>query len=163
MGMTAADFEQIRNLLARYSHTLDLGDSDGFVRCFTSEGEFDTSSPEDDLFGTHRGHGELRKFAVASAEYSVARVRTTCANLLIEGDGSTAKVSSYAFVTRDYGPPIIEGQVTYARLVTTGMFFDELVKVGGDWKFARRVFRHDGLPDVLERVSKPISVGPGTA
>jgi SnoaL-like domain len=159
-SMTDLDYEAIRQLFARYSQTLDFGDLDGFVACFAENGSLDTSSPEDGLAGTHEGHDELRKFAVAATGYNAGRVRQSAVNALIDGDGASARASSYAIVTRDYGPPIAPGDLTHSALVTTGMFFDELVKIEGRWLFAERRFRHDGLPDVLERFGKPEAVGP---
>jgi SnoaL-like protein len=160
MGMTDSDYEAIRQLFARYSQTLDFGDAEGFAACFAADGALDSSSPEEDLGGVHRGHEELRKFVSASMEYSAGRVRQSAVNSLIEGDGTSARASSYGIVTRDYGPPLVPGHVTYSVLVTTGMFFDELVKEDGGWVFARREFRHDGLPEVLGRVGHPTAIGP---
>ena len=160
MGMTDSDYEAIRQLFARYSQTLDFGDVEGFAACFAADGSLYTSSPEEGLAGVHQGHDELRKFAAASLEYSAGRVRQSAVNPLIEGDGTSARASSYGIVTRDYGPPLVPGHVTYSVLVTTGMFFDELAKQDGRWLFARREFRHDGLPEVLERVGQPTAIGP---
>lgn len=160
MSMTAADYEAIRQLFARYSHTLDFGDAEGFVECFTPTGVLDSSSPEEGLGGLHQGHDELRKFVAVSLEYTAGRVRQSAVNQLIEGDGASARASSFVIVTRDYGPPLVPGHVTYSTLVTTGMYFDELSKVDGRWHLSRRVFRHDGLPDVLARVGAPLTIGP---
>jgi SnoaL-like domain len=159
-GMTDLDYEAIRQLFARYSQTLDFGDADGFAACFAENGTLDTSSPEEGLGGTHEGQDGLRKFAAAATEYDAGRVRHSAVNALIDGDGASARASSYAIVTRDYGPPIAPGDLTHSELLTTGMFFDELVKIDGRWLFARRTFRHDGLPEVLDRFGKPGTVSP---
>lgn len=160
MPLTEADYEDIRQLFARYSQTLDFGDAEGFAACFAADGVLDTSAPEEGMSGVHRGRDELRKYADVALEYSAGRVRQSAVNSLIEGEGASARASSYAIVTRDYGPPLVPGHVTYSVLATTGMFFDDLVKADGSWVFARREFRHDGLPDVLERVGQAVVVGP---
>jgi ketosteroid isomerase-like protein len=159
-SLTDLDYEAIRELLALYTQTLDFADTDGFVGCFAPDGTLDTSYPEPGLSGAHRGHDELREFVSAANEHNAGRVRHAAVCPLIEGDGSSARASSYAVVTRDFGPPIAPGDLTHSELVTTGMFFDELIKLDGRWVFARREFRHDGLPEVLERVGKPVTVGP---
>jgi ketosteroid isomerase-like protein len=160
MPLTETDYTEIRQLFARYSQTLDFGDAEGFLACFAADGVLDTSAPEDGLGGVHRGHDELRAYCAVAMEYSAGRVRQSAVNSLIDGDGASARATSYVIVTRDYGPPLVPGHVTYSVLVTTGMYFDELIKADGRWVFSRREFRHDGLPDVLERVGESVVVGP---
>ena len=162
--ITETDIEEIRQLFARYSQTLDLGDVEGFVSCFAEDGSLDTNLPGEGMAGVHQGHDGLRKFAAANADYSGGCVRQSALNLLIEGDDENARASSFVFVTRAfddvtnaYGRP---SEATRSALETTGMFFDELVKPDGRWLFARRQYRQDGTPDVLERVLKPVAVGP---
>jgi len=162
--LTDSDFEEIRQLFARYSHTLDFGDAEGFAACFTEDGALDTSSPEDGVLGVHSGHVALRKFVGTTAEYSGGNVRQSALNVLIEGDETKARANSFVFISRAYddltnayGRP---SEATRASLETTGMFFDELVKVDGRWRFSLRQFRNDGLPDVLDRVLKPVTLGP---
>ena len=165
--VTEADHEEIRQLLARFSQTLDFADVDGFVACFANGGVLDTSAAEEGLAGVHVGHPELRRFATATLDYSGGRVRQSAVNLIIASDGVTAKVSSYAIVTRAHvecrSRDGVASESTRAALVTTGMFFDELAKVDGRWVFTRRQFRHDGLPDVLDRMFEPVIVGPKDA
>jgi hypothetical protein len=154
--MNEDDFEEIRQLLARCSQSLDFGDADGFAACFTADGVLESTAPEEGLGGSHRGREELRTFVRTAQTYAAGHVRHSAVNSLIEGDGTSARASSYAIVTRDYGRPILEGETTFTALATTGLFFDELVKSDDRWLFSRRRFVLDGLPEVLERVGKPI-------
>ena len=164
--LTVDDLEGIRQVIARCSQTLDLGDAEGFAACFAEDGILDTSAPEDGLTGIHQGHEELRRFAAATKEYTGGCVRQSAVNIAIEGDEATARATSYAIVTRAYAdlsnprgrPSDTKG--TRAELETTGMYFDEFVKLDGRWLFSRRQFRHDGLPDVLARVLRPFVAGP---
>lgn len=162
--MTDEDYEDVRQLFARYSQTLDFGDAEGFASCFVEDGVLDTSAPEEGLTGVHRGREALQRFATASTEYTGGRVRQSGLNVLVEGDGVTARATSYVIVTRAYPdatkPHLKPSPVTRSELTTTGMYFDELAKVDGRWLFSRRQFRHDGLPEVLERIEKPITAGP---
>ena len=168
-GMTVDDIEGIRQVIARFSQTLDFGDAEGFAACFVENGILDTTAPEDGLTGIHQGREELRRFATVATEYTAGCVRQSAVNTMIEGDGATARATSYAVITRAYadlsnprGRPS-ETKGTRAEMETTGMYFDEFVKVDGQWLFSRRQFRHDGLPAVLERTLTPITVGPRPA
>lgn len=162
--MTDTDLEEIRQLFARYSHTLDFGDSDGFVACFTPDGLLDTSASDVELAGIHNGPDALKKFATTSADFSAGCTRQSALNVLVDGDGERARASSFVLVTRAhddvtnaYGKP---SEVTRSSLDTTGMYFDELAKVDGRWLFSRRQFRYDGTPDVLDRLFAPVRIGP---
>jgi hypothetical protein len=155
------DYEAIRELIARFGQTLDFCDADGFVACFAPDGILDVSAGPDDLAGVYRGSEGLKDFIAGSYEYNAGHVRHIPAQSLIEIANNTAKATSYVVITRDYGPPEeIPGDLTYAELTTTGMYFDEFRKTGGQWLFTKRVFRHDGLPDVMARVGRPVAVGP---
>ena len=163
-GMSDLDHEGIRQLFARYSQTLDLGDADGFASCFVEDGVLDTSAPEPELNGTHRGREALRRYVRASTEYTAGRVRQSALNPLVDGDGDTARATSYVVVTRAHAdatkPHLKPSPVTRSVLTTTGLFVDELVKSDDGWLFVQRTFRHDGLPEVLDRVERPITAGP---
>ena len=149
----AGDSEAIRQLFARYSLALDFGDVVGVVSCFTADGVLDTNAPEAGVTGVHRGQEDLQRFVAASSEYSAGRVRSSALNLLIDIDGATARATSCLLVTRTHGSE-------KAELETSGMFFDELARVDGRWRFARRVYRQDGSPEVLDRLYAPVAVGP---
>lgn len=160
MTTIETDYEAIRQLFARFGQTHDWADDNGFAACFAPDGVFDTSFISGELAGEHRGHDALKAYVTGALAYSGGRMRHSPAQSLIELDGETARASSYVVITRDYGPPRVSGDLTHSELITTGMYWDELRKIGGRWLFARRVFRHDGLPDVLARIGKPLTVGP---
>lgn len=163
MALAAVDTDDLYQLFATYSHSLDLGDADAFAECFAEDGTLDTSQVEDGLAGLHRGRDELRRFARASLEYSRGRVRQSSLNVLLDGRGAHARASSYVVVTRAHSDATnVHGQPSDAVnsvLETTGMFFDELGKIDGRWVFRTRVFRHDGLPEIVGRLSAPLVVG----
>jgi hypothetical protein len=155
-----SDYQDIRQLLSKWGQSLDFGDLDGFSGCFTTDGALDTGVPEDELQGSYRGHEQLRRFAQRSRDVTAGHVRHWAVNPLIEVDGAQARVSSYAITTRDHGPSNVPLHATYfSTLVTTGMYSDDLVRVEGRWLFARRTFRHDGLPDVVRLTRNPIMRG----
>jgi hypothetical protein len=152
VGMTALDFEQIKQLHARYCQTVDFEDVEGLVGIFAPDGCFD--GPEH----VWRGEQELREFGAGVADGTQGHVRHSTLSSLIDGDGTTARSLSYAVITRDFGPPLGKGQATHSAVLTTGLYSDDLVKLDGRWVYARRHFRHDGWPDVLGRVREPLEI-----
>jgi hypothetical protein len=131
MGITGTleDREQIRELYARYAFTIDYGPYDEWVKCFTSNGVFD--SPR---LGRHEGHDGLMKFtAMYKASSGDAQVRHMMTNVTFRIEGDAAVGGCY---------------LTYyhcksgkATLQAIGRYQDELRKVDGEWLFQyRRVF-----------------------
>ncbi|HEY2330279.1 MAG TPA: nuclear transport factor 2 family protein [Acidimicrobiales bacterium] len=125
MGTVAEieDREEIRELLARYNHTIDAHQSDEWVGLFTDDGVFDAGGR------AMQGPDELRAFA----DGVPVGLRHVIANEIIELDGDQATVKSYLFILA--GKP--------AAVMTTGVYVDSVRRVDGRWRFARRVFTPD--------------------
>jgi hypothetical protein len=157
MALSLLDYEEIRQLLARYCHSLDFQDWDAFLDCFMPDGVFrNVSKPVS--AGEHRGHEGLLAFGKSVADRTAGHVRHSTTNVLIDGDGDRAIASSYCVVSRDFGPPNGSGQsVPQSDVITTGLYVDELVKVKGRWRIAVRTFTYDGMPPALQRVGASIS------
>jgi ketosteroid isomerase-like protein len=160
LSLDEHDYDGIRQLFARFSHALDLGDAGGLAECFTQDGVLATTLPEEGLGGVHEGRAAIREFGGRAHQFNAARVRHSAVNTIIEGDGQGARASSSVLISRDYGPPNASGHITYSELVTTAMFHDELVRVDGRWLFARRELQHDGLPVTRGRLGNEVKVGP---
>ena len=156
------DYEQIQQLLARYCHCLDFQDLDGFADCCTADGTFEALSGKDALTGAQRGSAALRTFAKTVGDITGGQSRHSVTNLLIEGTGLLARVTSYLLVTFDMGMPM--GARAYHKepplvgISTGGLNIDEVVKQGRVWKFSRRTFRYGGHPDIDARIVKPIDL-----
>ncbi|WP_415854165.1 nuclear transport factor 2 family protein [Sinomonas sp. G460-2] len=159
MDTRELDYDAIRNLFARYSQAYDFGDAEGVARMFTEDGVLDTTAPAPEFGGVFRGPDEIRKHVESATSYFAGRIRTSPAQSVVNLDGDVARATSYAITTRDYGPPEIPGDLTHSELFTTGMYFDELRRDGGEWKFVRREYRHDAHADVLSRVGRPVAEG----
>lgn len=140
MGMTALDFEGIRQLLARYNFAVDLGDAEGWARCFTADGTFLCTPEGGPLTGRHQGHDALVAYARTHYGINQGRARHWNWNLEIDGDGQRATMRCYLAAMSATAP---EGP---AALRATGVYRDELVKVDGRWRFATRHIHIDPQP-----------------
>jgi SnoaL-like domain len=159
MAMTALDYEEIRQLIARYSQALDFQDLDTFVETFAPDGAFHSNSIRPGVSGIHTGRDALRAFAVAVGEGSLGHSHHNPTNTLIEGDGETAKSTSYCITTHDYGVLPKGTKGPYAGVGRTGYYMDDLVKLDGRWYFQARKYRYDGDPQSMPRRGDPLLVG----
>jgi uncharacterized protein (TIGR02246 family) len=125
MGSATAseDREEIRELLARYNHAVDSHQVEEWAGLFTDDGVFDSGGR------TLKGADELRSFA----ESVPVGLRHVVANEIIDLDGDQATVRAYLFILA--GKP--------AAIATTGVYEDEVRRVDGRWRFARRTFTPD--------------------
>jgi 3-phenylpropionate/cinnamic acid dioxygenase small subunit len=98
------DERAILRTMHRYAHTLDYGDHDGFVDCFTENAVYE-SSRTGVLAG---GAAELRDFASRYNHAPKAYNKHVMVDPLIEVDGDSATARSYyLFIqNRESGPAI---------------------------------------------------------
>ena len=139
---TALDYEEIRQLVARYVRAADFGAADAFASCFTPDGAFvlDSESPSKLKAGLHVGAAALRRLCTENFAGTRGHVRHWDSPPVIEGDGETAAMSSYLAVLR-------VGETPEAGVILTGVYWDILAKVDGKWLFAERRFGWDPLPE----------------
>ena len=130
MKLSADDRLDILDLIARYAHTLDSGDLDGYVANF---------APNATLFSQATGRDEIR--AMVAALYKEGRAgplpngdvayRHFAQAVTIDGvDATHAKVHSYLlWVNMGKEPPVS----------AAAEYLDEMVKLDGHWYFQSRV------------------------
>jgi 3-phenylpropionate/cinnamic acid dioxygenase small subunit len=128
--MTIDDRMAISELLARYSHTFDSGDADGWADCFTKDGTFEGRK------GKTEGRQALKDYALAAIPRGT--YRHFVGNVVIDPDDSdvsAARVKSY----------MIYYEVTAEGIVfkTTAIQRDRVVKQAGQWKIRERVITVD--------------------
>ena len=112
---TIEDREEIRDLYARYAHTIDNGQFNEWIDCFTDDGVFE--SPR---FGKHTGREGLRRFsAIYKDSLGGAKPFHQMTNVIfnIEGD----KASGCCYLTY-----IIARERTTAALSACGRYNDRL-------------------------------------
>jgi 3-phenylpropionate/cinnamic acid dioxygenase small subunit len=133
MSLQADDYEEIRQLLARYNFAIDFGQIDDWVETFVPEGKFScVGLPEDaPLGGTHEGKEALRSYAESHFGVNQGRARHWNWNLVIEGNGDTATMQCYL---NAYSA----GQGESALFRVTGVYRDRLSRTESGWKFVER-------------------------
>ena len=121
--LDAADRLEILELAARYNHAIDFGDGAAWADTFTEDGVFTGGGP-----GPVQGREALTAF-VGDFSQNMAGARHWTNNHVIDGDGDSATHTCYLNLIQSK-----DG----AKSVVTARYQDELVKVGGAWKFATR-------------------------
>lgn len=127
--LSADDRLDIMDLIARYAHTLDSGDLDGYVNNFT---------PDAVLFEQHKGRAQIREYVAMLMQQGRAgplpngdvAYRHFAGQPTIDGTGNRATVHSYLLWINMGSEPPISAAAEY---------IDECVKADdGRWYFQSR-------------------------
>ena len=127
--LTSQDHDEIRQLYARYAHTIDTGDAEGWADTFTADG----------VFANAHGRAALVEFVhtVYKQNQEVGRQSRHWNNqILIEPTAEGAAGTCY-LVLYNTG-------VTPPAIRLTGVYKDALVKTPNGWRFESRVVERDG-------------------
>ncbi len=122
----------IHELYARYAATIDNGEYEDWLSCFTEDGVFESTR-----FGKHVGREGLRKFTKIYREsLGGAQVLHAITNVYfkIEGDAGAGSCYLLYYHCKD-------GKIQQAAV---GRYKDTLRKVDGRWLFASRKVSLDG-------------------
>jgi hypothetical protein len=137
MGLSADDYIQIYQLYARAAWAMDFGDEDGYADCFTEDGLMESTAH------SSRGRQALKDLIseVAGVNRGVfppdgwdqpkdwIGYRHEMTNIVVEGDGDTATSKCYVG-NINKGPTPSQ--------IRTAYYYDQLVKVDGQWKIKER-------------------------
>jgi hypothetical protein len=126
--LSAEDRMDILELLARYAHAMDDGDSAAFMSCFIPEPVLDVG------YRMVTGSSELREFADYYAKKPGRPWYHHISTVSFEGDAERCQARSYLlFTTKGAdGDPKVSGWANY---------LDDCVKVDGHWLFAKHTVR----------------------
>ncbi len=124
--------QKIHELCARYTLTIDRHDIDGWVDCFTEDGVFG--------FGDHalKGREKIATYGRVHARIGSRHLNTS---LVFELDASGERARGESTTVVVFMTP--EGY----RVAFLGRYEDEVVKIDGEWRFARRWVVADEVPD----------------
>jgi hypothetical protein len=124
MPLTTEDRLEILDLAARYSHATDRRDGEALADTFTDDGIFEGPGlPEP-------RQGRAAHIASTSAPRPPGIVmRHFISNPVIEGDGDSATMKLYVEV---------KNLAADGKPMLVGCYFDDLKRVNGAWKFAKR-------------------------
>jgi hypothetical protein len=148
LNVLEAERDVLRNMY-RYGHTIDVGDADGWLDCFTEDGIFQATSPRPDYPPFRvQGHAALREFIDQHTRPPGLRHKHLLIEPLIDVDGDQATARSYFAVIIDNG-----GRPT---LRVFGYYEDQLQR-GSDarWRF---VDRHSFIDSFAEDLP-PLAYG----
>jgi hypothetical protein len=149
-ALTALDYEEIRQLYARYAVAGDTAAQDGemFARVFTEDGVFDMSPPPNAESSAVQGYDQLKATVKAIDAFRVGRgINDTpthyVPNILIEptAEGAMGVAYSVEMFADTATPAMSFGNY---RL---GTYHDQLVKTPEGWRFKKRTFTAGAFSD----------------
>jgi hypothetical protein len=125
---------EITHLINQYGFTIDTGDVDGFAALFEhAEWVVEGAVPnhgKEDMLNNVVANVRLYEDGTPKTKHVVSNVE-----LNIEEVSGTATAQSYV--------TLFQQTDTFAlQAIFCGHYFDEFERVGGDWRFKKRVIRH---------------------
>jgi hypothetical protein len=134
--MSAEDKLAVIDLIADYAFRVDSGDVEGYINNFAPDGVFDTSN------GPLEGRDAIRAYVAHLVEIGqVGGGPGTRRHFMgipaIHGDSERCTAKTYILW------PASNADGVGAQVVRVGAYTDDIVKVNGAWKFARRHIETD--------------------
>ena len=122
----------IEELIAHYNQSLDSGDYEAWLACWADDAVFDGLGKQLTGIDAIRGFADGYE---AGYRRRLHALKHFTVNILSKIDGDLATSSSYVQLTSlsDQG----------VRFVLTGRYEDDLKRVDGRWRFARRKLHQD--------------------
>jgi 3-phenylpropionate/cinnamic acid dioxygenase small subunit len=123
----------INDLFVRYMRSIDDGDVDTLVSCFTEDGALESPA-----VGKYQGHQGIREFATRFSIFQKSgyQLRHVISNMQIEVEGDHAKAYCYLVAFLTYQKK--------SQLLAPGYYDCRLRKEKGEWKFEYRLVVQDG-------------------
>ncbi|MBB3459407.1 uncharacterized protein (TIGR02246 family) [Rhizobium sp. BK313] len=122
----------INDLFIRYATSMDSGDVEGVVGCYTEDAVLTGSST-----GEHRGSEAIRAFASRYANFHAngAQLRHFITNIIVTPEDGGAKVTAYLLTSYTQ-----DGKHERMR---PGHYICHVVKLDGEWLFKSRFVAQD--------------------
>jgi ketosteroid isomerase-like protein len=125
------DWIAINDLFIRYACSLDHGDVEAVVSCFTRDGVIESPA-----MGKFTGEAGIREFAERNARYQKkpgVQLRHVVSNVRIDVEPGATRARAFCYLL-DF---LTEDGKT--QLLSPGEYDCRLVKIAGNWKFAHRL------------------------
>jgi uncharacterized protein (TIGR02246 family) len=117
----------IREVIERYTSAATRGDWDGFEDLWTSDALWEVGPP---VNSTVRGASAIREELIATLENQDLFVQMTHDPIVtLHGDDRASATTMIHALARREG---------HHQIVNYGIYYDNLVKLDGTWRFARR-------------------------
>ena len=133
VSIAPTDYFEIQNLVARYFHTVDDGDAEGFMDCWVGPGDFGLyASPLGEITDWQELYDLMKK--LTAPDGFEKDKRHFASNLSIKAVSPTE-----ALITHDMMVCDISGE---PKIVAVGRYDDSVVvKTAKGWKFKSRVVK----------------------
>ena len=132
---TMQDEHEIRALLERYTTAVNLRDWPAYQACWTADAVWELLEP---LNGRHVGLPAIMAEVTKTVETLEVFVQMTHSIVVRDLTATTAK----AVVTlNEIGRPKPGSDFPFPSMFILAMYFDDLVKQDGQWKFKQRTYK----------------------
>ena len=154
-GSYGDDRAMIEDLQARYLFAFDWGDAEGYANTFAEDGVLNYGSGEFKGRQAIRGFmepgdGGVEQSKPGTPEGERPRVgRHIISNIVVKIDGDKA-------TGRAYWTHMTAGPTGYGAVDFFGHYEDEMVKVNGEWLFARRHIYNQAIPEWSAGRNNPV-------
>lgn len=129
--MQANDKLAIHELLARAAYGLDIRNLELLTSCFAEQAVMTLRIAGGDLVGPFDGRDAILKLMSDSMEEQTDQRRHVTTNIFFESEGedTASVVSNLTLLGTE------DGQI---RLISAGVYQDEVIRVGAEWKLVKR-------------------------
>jgi uncharacterized protein (TIGR02246 family) len=152
------DRARIEDLQARYLFAFDFGDAEGYANTFAPDGILNYGAGESKgreaiaafISSGRERTAEARANPPAGERPSIGRHIINNIVVTIAPDGMTARSQAYwTHMTSD--------ATGYGTVDFFGHYEDQLVKIDGEWLFARRHIYNEAIPEWASRYLNPVT------
>jgi len=132
-SLAVTDRLEILDLYARYNHTVDAGDLEAWVRCFTADGTVEAPPAG----AAHRGAEALKEFATRFRRRTEGRAHHVTSDVELWADGAEVHGRASLLMILAASAPAAPAILISAR------YADRLRRTADGWRFAHRLLIDD--------------------
>lgn len=124
------DHLAISELLTRMAYYYDEGHLDELAACFADDAIMSMRIAGGDMVGPFEGRNSIMELYRGAKSTQTDVRRHDITNIMVDASGDTLAVTSYLtlFATEN----------AETKLLTTGVYRDQVAQLNGDWKIVRR-------------------------